>query len=294
MEELYSMILRATRSKVDDAENAQQIMEVLSQLSALRGAGEAKAKALTSLDARLGKKLLNAARTVESGTDRQSPARSGLYDVFVSKPIGPDEEYEILLRRSFRSVESLIPQHFNFLMRWNQQGVKVSWVALEEEQARGFGHTGDGAVFFFEQANGCHGLRFVAQDTLAYEGCPARVLGTKVFEEQSVLVDDVSPEVSPTYFEELSEDASETALGRGRKLFEQGEYAAAASAFKEAANEVDPLAPYEETDVRYNRARCLEAQGKLREALALFESIGDVAYHDVVDEKIRALGGGIR
>jgi tetratricopeptide (TPR) repeat protein len=167
-------------------------------------------------------------------------------------------------------------------------------VALEEEQARGLGHTGDGAVFLFEQANGCHGLRFVAQDMLAYEGCPARVLDNKVFEEQSALVDDVSPEASPTYFEEVSEYASETALGRGRELFEKGEYAAAASAFKEAANEVDPFAPYEETDIRYNRARCLEAQGKLREALALFESIGDVAYQDVVDEKIRALGGGIR
>ena len=38
----------------------------------------------------------------------------------------------------------------------------------------------------------------------------------------------------------------------------------------------------------------LEAEGKLREALDLFESIGDVTYQDLVDERIRALGGGIR
>jgi tetratricopeptide (TPR) repeat protein len=294
MEELYSMILRSTRSKVDEAENPNQIIEILSQLSVLQGAGEAKAKALTSLDDELGKKLLNAARSVESGTDRQTPAKSGHYDVFVSEPIGPNAEREILLRRSFRSVESLTPQHFNFLLRWNREGITVTWVALEEELALGLGHNGSGAMYFFEQTDGCRGLRFVVHDRLAYEGCPSRVLGDKVLEERPVLVDSFPAGDSPTYFEAISEESSQTPLDRGRQLFEQGDYGGAARAFKEAAAGVDPLAPYEETDIRYNQARCLEAQGKLREALALFESIGDVAYQDLVDEKIRELGGGIR
>lgn len=294
MEELYSIILRSTRSKVEDADDPLQVIEILAELSALHGAGEAKAKALTSLDDQLGKKLLNAARTVEPGIDRQASSQSGIFELFVSKPIDEASERQIVLRRSFRGVETLSLQHFNFVLRAGSEGIDVMWVGLEREQVRGLGHAAGGALFFFERAAACSGLRLVTDGTLTYEGCPARLLESKVVEEKPVLIDPFTAGPSPTYFEEISEEPAETALERGRDSFDRGQYAAAASAFKEAAAEIDPLAPYEETDLRYNRARCLEAEGKLREALALFESIGDVTYQDLVDEKIRALGGGIR
>jgi hypothetical protein len=86
----------------------------------------------------------------------------------------------------------------------------------------------------------------------------------------------------------------ETALERGLRLFGQSRYAAAAKAFEEATNTIDPVAPYDEVDLRYNQARCLEAQGKVREALLLFETIGDVAYQELVDERIRVLSSGGR
>lgn len=294
MEELYSIILRATRSAVEDADDPQQVIEVLAKLSALHGAGEAKAKALTSLDDQVGKKLLNAARTVESDIDRQASAQSGIFELFVSPPLGEATEREIVLRRSFRGVQSLSLQHFNFVLRTGSEGVELMWAGREQEQGRGLGHAAGGALFFFEQSAECSGVRLVKDGTLAYEGCPARVIENIVVEEKPVLIDPLTVGPSPTFFEEVPDEPAETALERGRDLFERGQYAAAASAFKEAADEIDPLAPYEEIDLRYNRARCLEAEGKLREALALFESIGDVTYQDLVDEKIRALGGGIR
>ena len=294
MEELYSIILRSTRSKVEAADDPQQVIEVLAQLSALRGAGEAKAKALKSLDDQVGKKLLNAARTVESGIDRQATAQGGFFELFVSQAIGEASERQIVLRRSFRGVQALSLQHFNFVLRTGSDGVDVTWVGRELEQARGLGHGAGGALFFFERAAECSGVRLVKEGTLAYEGCPARVIESKLVEEKPVLIDPLPVGPSPTFFEEISDEPSETALERGRDLFERGQYAAAASAFKEAAAQIDPLASYEETDLRYNRARCLEAVGKPREALALFESIGDVTYQDLVDEKIKALGGGVR
>ena len=52
------------------------------------------------------------------------------------------------------------------------------------------------------------------------------------------------------------------------------------------------MAPYDRSDIEYNRARALQEQGKRREALALFRSLGDVSYQSLVDEKARAIESG--
>jgi tetratricopeptide (TPR) repeat protein len=120
-----------------------------------------------------------------------------------------------------------------------------------------------------------------------------------IVEERPALVDALGDVAGPVYYrrgrvENGALVAGESALERGLRLFEQGEYEAASEAFDEAAREIDPVAPYDEVDLRYNQARCLEARGKVREALALFETIGDVTYQDVVDERIHVLSSGGR
>ena len=57
---------------------------------------------------------------------------------------------------------------------------------------------------------------------------------------------------------------------------------------------MDPFSPYDEVDLRYNQARCLQEMGKVPEALALFETIGDVSYLSLVDEQIKVLEVGGR
>ncbi|HJS73492.1 MAG TPA: hypothetical protein VJ921_04335, partial [Vicinamibacteria bacterium] len=84
----------------------------------------------------------------------------------------------------------------------------------------------------------------------------------------------------------------EKALERGLRLFREGDFASALQAFEQAEKEIDPVAPYDRSDIEYNRARALQEQGKRREALALFRSLGDVSYQGLVDEKARAIESG--
>jgi tetratricopeptide (TPR) repeat protein len=131
------------------------------------------------------------------------------------------------------------------------------------------------------------------------EGCPATVSNGEVVEVKKALVDSSEDEDLPHFyrrgtFESGKLLAPESSLEKGLRLFERGQFPAAASAFEEAASEVDPLSSYDEVDLRYNRARCLQELGKVREALALFESIGDVVYLSLVDEQIESLESGGR
>jgi tetratricopeptide (TPR) repeat protein len=124
-------------------------------------------------------------------------------------------------------------------------------------------------------------------------------LDGRVVEVKEVLVDTLDDVHAPLFyrrgtFENGELRSPESNIEKGLRLFQRGQYAAAASAFEEASAEVDPFAPYDEVDLRYNRARCLQEMGKVPEALALFEGIGDAAYQPLVDEQIKVLEAGGR
>jgi tetratricopeptide (TPR) repeat protein len=78
-------------------------------------------------------------------------------------------------------------------------------------------------------------------------------------------------------------------LERAIRLFREGGYQQALSAFEEASRQIDPVAPYDTTDLRYNIARCYQELGQGPKALELMETIGDAAYQTVVDERIGEL-----
>ena len=65
-------------------------------------------------------------------------------------------------------------------------------------------------------------------------------------------------------------------------------------AFEAAMSTIDPDAPYDATDLVYNRARALEEIGQRQEALALYRSIGDAAYQPLVDEGAGRIEGAPR
>jgi tetratricopeptide (TPR) repeat protein len=297
MQNLYRLIDRASRSVLSGLGSPVEIFEILEPLSRLRGAGEAKARLLSALDEGYGQMLLEAVRQIEPEVIRQGAADQGVFQVAVSNPDEDSGDLFIYLQRSF-PVDTAM-RNFNFVLKATAGGLEVSWVAPENATPLGIQSTSDGTVFLFEELNGCRGLRVVGEDGPVFEGCPVRLMGGEIVEERLALVDPVAESVAPLYYrrKRIATDESETeetALEQGLHLFERGQYREAAAAFEEASREIDPLAPYDDVDIRYNQARCLEAQGKTREALALFETIGDVAYQEWVDERIRILGGGGR
>jgi tetratricopeptide (TPR) repeat protein len=286
LQSLYRLIDRASGSFLAADNSLESHLELLRHLSKLRGAGAAKTRGLTGLDEDFGRKMLEAVQSVEPSIERQAPAGQGVFRLALS-------DSEVFLQRAFPVVASL--QSFNFVLRRTASGLEVSWVDRETDTPMGVEHTSRGGAFLFEDSSGCRGLKLVGLDGVSYEGCPARLLDGDIVEERPVLVDPLEGDPGPLYYRRDSVAAAGgTALERGLRLFEQGEYAAAAKAFEEAAEAIDPVAPYDEVDLRYNRARCLEAQGKVREALLLFETIGDVAYQESVDERIRTLSAGGR
>lgn len=294
---LYALIERSIRSVLGVGGQVPEVFKVLDHLSRLRGAGEAKAAALAALDENLGRKLFETAERIEPQIDREAAFGQGEFRISVSRPEDSSGKRQILLQRSFVAGDSLLD--FDFVSSFSNGRIEVVWAALESKTPSGVGALEDGAAFFFTDENECEGLRWVREGKVLFEGCPARIVEGRIVEEHGVLVDSPPAGADPMFFRRGRVEGgkwvpAETALDRGLRSFRQAEYAAALSAFEEAAKQVDPLAPYDEVDLRYNRARCLEAQGKIREALALFETIGDVAYQDLVDERIHILSSGGR
>ena len=64
------------------------------------------------------------------------------------------------------------------------------------------------------------------------------------------------------------------------------------TAFEAAAKQIDPVAPYDESDLVYDRARAVEELGKRQDALALFRSLADVSYQGLVDERASRIESG--
>ena len=292
VEELYRLIERAVRAWSNEA-NESQKLEIVAQLSRLEGARGAKERALSALDAAYGQKLLASVKALDSEIERQASASTGVFYLGFMDSSPP----RIVLQRTFAGNGLL--RHFNFVLEKTDSGLEVAWSAPETASPKGATSASEGAVFIFEDDSGLRGLRLVGVDGLAYELSPAFIQEGQVVEVHDALVDTIPNDVKPRFFRrgEFKDGdlvSQETALGRGLRLFQEGQYRQAASAFQEASMEVDPLAPYDEVDLRYNRVRCLEEQGKIREALALLDTIGDVAYQDAVDDRIKILEAGGR
>jgi tetratricopeptide (TPR) repeat protein len=111
-------------------------------------------------------------------------------------------------------------------------------------------------------------------------------------ELRSALVDAPPGRVTGPVFHRRAAATGETPLERGLRLFEEKDFSSALLAFEQAEKEIDPAAPYDSSDLAYDRARALQEQGKRREALAIFRSLGDVTYQSLVDEKARLIESG--
>jgi tetratricopeptide (TPR) repeat protein len=292
VDELYRIIERAVRSWSNEAGESEKL-EVVARLSRLEGARGAKERALSALDTGYGQKLLASVKSLDSEIERQASASRGVFYLGFVESSPP----RIVLQRTFAGNGFL--RHFNFVLEKTSSGLEVVWSAPETASPKGVTSIADGAVFIFEDDSGLSGLRLVGVDGLAYEGSPALIREGRVVEVHDVLVDAIPNDVKPRFFRRGTIEggglvSTETALERGLRLFREAQYREAASAFQEASLEVDPLAPYDEPDLRYNLVRCLEEQGKIREALALLDTIGDVAYQDAVDDRIKILEAGGR
>ncbi len=296
LQSAYDRMERVARALLRDAVIAEKT-DTLNELARLRGAGGAKAQALSALDADYGQQLLAAVRSLDSEIDNQARPHEGVFRLGVSESAGGSESWSIALQRSFVRERDRV--HFNFVLKYEHGELTVEWVAPESAEPDGASFVREGAVFFFEEPSGCRGLRLVGQEGVLFEGCPVTLSNGKVVELKEVLVGSAGGEDAPLFyrrgtFESGKLVAPESSLEKGLRLFERGQYRAAASAFEEAANEVDPFSPYDEVDLRYNQARCLQEMGKVPEALALFETVGDVAYQSLVDEQIGILESGGR
>ncbi len=290
----YRQIDLALRKILRDATNETQVLNALKELARLRGAGAAKSRAFLALDRALPRRLLAAVKEIAPEIDVQASPQQGVFYLGVTDVEG---QKTILLQRTFFS--RLLPQNFDFILRLEGGKPSVVWLGTEPDEPKGTRAISAGAVFFFEGED-CRGLRLIDlgsplfEGGPLYEGCPARLEGEDIIEVREVLLDDAPDGLAPLFYRrgkiESSElIAPESPLERGKRLFEEGSYRQALSAFQEASKRIDPVAPYDEIDLRYNIARCYEALGQRPRALEIMESIGDAVYQSVVDEKIGEL-----
>ena len=285
----YRQIDLALRKILRDATNETQVLNALQELARLRGAGAAKSRAFLALDRALPGRLLAAVKEIAPEIDVQASPQQGVFYLGVTDVEG---QKTILLQRTFFS--RLLPQNFDFILRLEGGKPSVVWLGTEPDEPKGTRAISAGAVFFFEGED-CRGLRLVDLGSgPLYEGCPARLEGEDIIEVREVLLDDVPKGLAPLFYRRGKIEGSEliapeSPLERGKRLFEEGSYRQALSAFQEASKRIDPVAPYDEVDLRYNIARCYEALGQRPRALEIMESIGDAVYQSVVDEKIGEL-----
>ncbi len=287
----YRQIDLALRKILRDATNETQVLNALQELAKLRGAGAAKSRAFLALDRELPKRLLAAVKEIAREIDVQATPEQGVFYLDVTD-VGGQET--ILLQRTF--FGRLLPQNFDFILSLEGGKPSVAWVRAQPDEPKGTRAISSGAVFFFE-AEDCQGLRLVdlgGGSGPFYRGCPARLEGEDIVEVREVLLDEVPSGQAPLFYrrgkiEGSKLTAPESPLERGKRLFEDGSYRQALSSFQEASKKIDPFAPYDEVDLRYNIARCYEALGQRPRALEVMETIGDADYQSLIDEKIGEL-----
>jgi hypothetical protein len=139
----------------------------------------------------------------------------------------------------------------------------------------------------------CRGVKLMTPEgRLLGMAAPGAVIEGRAVAIRSALVDAVGHPETGRHFYRGFDATAETALERALRLFTETNFAGAAKAFDEAALEIDDIAPYDASDLLYDRARALQEQGKRREALEIFRSLADVSYQALVDEKARLIESG--
>ncbi len=289
LDDLYEQLRRLALSIARGSRSRDVGFEVMAALSKLDGASASKTRTLALLGSDIGDRLLAAVQKIDANVRRTALSGRGFSFVHVIE----SEPRRVLLQRPFQTIDGL--RHFNFVLEDDGHDLKLVFLAPEDDIPRGVEAVGadDDAAFHFASGEDCSGLRLVRGGELVYENCAAAVLDGELVEVRSALVDPFPG--GPVYFRRnVLLEHEDTALERGLQLFERGDFAGAAAAFEEASGNVDPVAPYDASELVYNRARSLEEQGKRREALALYRSLGDVGYQSLVDEGAGRIEGAPR
>ena len=256
---------------------------LLKELSRLEGAHAAKNRFLGFAGERVGEKLLETAKSLDGSVRRTPGGEEGVWLLAV-------EGRRAFVQRSFHSEEGL--HDFDFVLEDESGSLAVLWGAPQENEPLGVVAVGSGAAFFFDCAERCPGARLWAEDGVVFEGGPAAVVASELIELRNAIVDPPPRLGVGPLFHHRAAGAGETALERGLRLFGEKDFAQALLAFTEAEKEIDPVAPYDASDLTYSRARALQEQGNRREALTLFRSLGDVSYQSLVDEQARLIESG--
>ena len=281
LDSLYSDLNRVAQRIVPT--DREDTFELLKSLSRLKGSHAAKNRFLGLAGERVGEKLLETAKSLDASVRRTPGSEEGILFLAVAGE-------RVFLQRSFHADEGL--RDFDFVLEDDSGSLAVLWGAPQENEPLGVEAVRDGAAFFFDCAENCPGARLWAEGGVAFEGGPAVVVDSELIELRSAIVDAPPKLGTGPLFHRNTAGVDETALERGLRLFGEKDFAKALLAFTEAEKEIDPVAPYDASDLAYNRARALQEQGKRREALALFRSLGDVSYQSLVDEKARLIESG--
>ncbi len=287
LDSMYSELNRvALRIEPSDRADTWALLKTLSRI---RGAHAAKNHFLGLAGERVGEKLLETAKTLDASVRRTPGAEEGIFFLAVA-------ENRVLVQRSFHTDEGL--SNFDFVLEDDSGSLGVSWAAPNENRPLGVEAVANGAAFFFDCDEGCPGARLWAdgpEGNVVFDGGPVAVVDGALVELRNALVD---PPPEAAYrdpgprFHQVAGAAEATSLERGLRLFAGGDLSSALQSFERAVKEIDEKAPYDASDLAYNRARTLQELGKRREALSLFRSLGDVTYQSLVDEKARAIESG--
>ncbi len=287
LDDLYEQLRRLAQRVARGSRSRDVGFEVMAALSKLEGASASKTRTLALLGTDIGDRLLEEVRKIDANVRRTAPPARGFSFVHVIE----SDPRQVLMQRPFQTSDGL--RHFNFVLEDDGHDLKLVFLAPEDDVPRGVEAVGDDAAFYYAAGEDCSGLRLVRGGEVVYENCAAAVLDGELVEVRSALVDPFPG--GPVYFRRnVLLEHEDTALERGLQLFEQRDFAGAMAAFEEALGNIDPVAPYDASDLVYNRARALEEQGARREALALYRSLGDVGYQSLVDEGAGRIEGAPR
>ncbi len=281
LDSLYAELNRVAQRVVPtDREDTFGLLKALSQLE---GAHAAKNRFLGLAGERVGEKLLEKAKALDPSVRRTPGGEEGVFFLAVAGE-------RVFLQRSFHAEEGL--RAFDFVLADDSGSLSVLWGAPREDEPLGVDALTNGAAFFFDCPELCPGARLWNGERVVFDGGPVAVVDGGLVELRSAIVDVPPVEGSSPLFHHAVGASDERSLERGLRLFAEGDFRGALLAFEQAAKEIDPVAPYDVSDLTYNRARALQEQGRRPEALALFRSLGDLPYQSLADENARAIEAG--